>query len=106
VRGDEGTIRAHLRALSRLAPGALELYRVVARRELELAIRRGELDDARAASLRRLLAEGALTVAFIPVLTEVRARQGELAARALVQSVLGATLLALAAGIWSLHALA
>jgi len=57
VRGDEGTIRAHLRALSRLAPGALELYRVVARRELELAIRRGELDDARAASLRRLLAE-------------------------------------------------
>ena len=57
VRGDEGTIRAHLGALSRLAPGALDLYRAVARRELDMAIRRGELDEARATSLRRLLDE-------------------------------------------------
>jgi len=55
VRGDEGTIREHLAALSRLAPGALELYRAVARRELAIAIGRGELDDERAAPLRRLL---------------------------------------------------
>lgn len=58
VRGDEGTIRAHLGALSRLAPGALELYRVVARRELAMAIRRGELDETRAAPLWRLLDDG------------------------------------------------
>ena len=55
VRGDEGTIRAHLGALSRLAPGALDLYRAVARRELAMAVHRGELDDDRAAPLRRLL---------------------------------------------------
>jgi predicted short-subunit dehydrogenase-like oxidoreductase (DUF2520 family) len=55
VRGDEGTIREHLAALSRLAPGALELYRAVARRALAIALGRGELDDERAAPLRRLL---------------------------------------------------
>ncbi len=55
VRGDEGTVRDHLAALARLAPGALPLYRVVAQRELTMAIERGELDDERAMSLRRLL---------------------------------------------------
>jgi predicted short-subunit dehydrogenase-like oxidoreductase (DUF2520 family) len=55
VRGDEGTIRGHMAALARLAPGALELYRVVARRELGMAHRRGEIDAAQAASLRHLL---------------------------------------------------
>jgi predicted short-subunit dehydrogenase-like oxidoreductase (DUF2520 family) len=55
VRGDEGTIRGHMAALARLAPGALELYRVVARRELGMAQRRGEIDAAQAASLRHLL---------------------------------------------------
>jgi predicted short-subunit dehydrogenase-like oxidoreductase (DUF2520 family) len=55
VRGDEGKVRAHLATLSRLAPGALDLYRAVARRELALAVRRGELDESRAAPLRRLL---------------------------------------------------
>ena len=55
VRGDEGTVRAHLGALSRLAPGALELYLAVARRELDIAVRRGELSEVRAASLRSLL---------------------------------------------------
>jgi predicted short-subunit dehydrogenase-like oxidoreductase (DUF2520 family) len=57
VRGDQGTIRAHLGALSRLAPGALELYLAVARRELAMAERRGELDDNRVTVLRRLLDE-------------------------------------------------
>ena len=55
VRGDVGTVRDHLAALSRLAPGALEMYRATARRELALAVHRGELDEARAAPLRRLL---------------------------------------------------
>jgi len=55
VRGDEGTIRDHLATLSRLAPGALEMYRATAKRELALAVHRGELDETRAAPLRRLL---------------------------------------------------
>ncbi|MBK8482601.1 MAG: murein biosynthesis integral membrane protein MurJ [Proteobacteria bacterium] len=42
--------------------------------------------------LRRLLAEGALTVAFIPVLTECRQRRGEAAARELLAATLGAAL--------------
>ena len=58
VRGDVGTVRDHLAALSRLAPGALELYRATAKRELALAVHRGELDDAQAAPLRRLLEDG------------------------------------------------
>lgn len=55
VRGDEGTVRDHLAALERLAPGALELYRAVARRELALAQSRGALDAQRAEALRRVL---------------------------------------------------
>ncbi|MFV2062522.1 MAG: Rossmann-like and DUF2520 domain-containing protein [Chloroflexota bacterium] len=55
VRGDEGTVRAHLAALARLAPGALELYRAVARRELAIAVDRGELDAEGAAAMARLL---------------------------------------------------
>lgn len=55
VRGDEGTVRAHLAALARLAPGALELYRAVARREVRMAVERGELDSGQAAAMARLL---------------------------------------------------
>ena len=55
VRGDVGTVRGHLEALSRLAPGALEMYRATARRELSIAVSRGELDEAQAAPMRRLL---------------------------------------------------
>lgn len=58
VRGDEGTVRAHLAALSRLAPGTLELYRAVARRELAMAAQRGDIDAATAAGMRRLLDDG------------------------------------------------
>ena len=58
VRGDEGTVRAHLAAMSRLAPNALELYRAVAHRELAMAVDRGELEPERAAALRRLLEGG------------------------------------------------
>jgi putative peptidoglycan lipid II flippase len=42
--------------------------------------------------LRQLLAEGALTVAFIPVFTEYREKQGEPAARAMFANMVGATL--------------
>jgi len=55
VRGDVGTVRDHLAALSRLAPAALEMYRATARRELSIAVSRGELDEAQAAPMRRLL---------------------------------------------------
>jgi predicted short-subunit dehydrogenase-like oxidoreductase (DUF2520 family) len=55
VRGDEGTIRAHLSALERLAPGALELYLAVARRELAIAVARGDLSAGAAAPMERLL---------------------------------------------------
>jgi predicted short-subunit dehydrogenase-like oxidoreductase (DUF2520 family) len=58
VRGDEGTVRSHLAALARLAPGALELYRAVARRELAMAVHRGAIDEARAAGMRHLLDDG------------------------------------------------
>jgi predicted short-subunit dehydrogenase-like oxidoreductase (DUF2520 family) len=57
VRGDVGTVRSHLAALARLAPGALELYRAVARRELGLAEARGDVSPAQAAALRSLLDE-------------------------------------------------
>jgi predicted short-subunit dehydrogenase-like oxidoreductase (DUF2520 family) len=58
VRGDEGTVRAHLGALARLAPGALPLYRELARRELAMADHRGELGPERRTALRRLLEDG------------------------------------------------
>jgi len=55
VRGDLGTVRGHLEALARLAPGALEVYRALARRELGMAVRRGALSTERAAAMERLL---------------------------------------------------
>jgi predicted short-subunit dehydrogenase-like oxidoreductase (DUF2520 family) len=55
VRGDEGTVEAHLRAMRSLAPGAVELYAAAARREIELALQRGDLDPDRAARIRQLL---------------------------------------------------
>jgi predicted short-subunit dehydrogenase-like oxidoreductase (DUF2520 family) len=58
VRGDVGTVRDHLAAMRRLAPDALEMYRAMARRELTLAIARGDLDEDRALPLRRLLDDG------------------------------------------------
>jgi predicted short-subunit dehydrogenase-like oxidoreductase (DUF2520 family) len=57
VRGDEGTIRAHLAALQRLAPGTLELYLAVARRELAIAVARGDLATDAVGPLVRLLDE-------------------------------------------------
>jgi predicted short-subunit dehydrogenase-like oxidoreductase (DUF2520 family) len=55
VRGDAGTVRSHLEALRRLAPQALPLYVAVARRELAIAERRGELRPAAVGELRAML---------------------------------------------------
>ena len=54
---DAGTVRDHLAALGRLAPGALDLYRAAARREIALARARGDLPPERAAALAALLGE-------------------------------------------------
>ena len=58
VRGDLGTIRAHLDAMSALAPGARGLYVAAARREVALAEGRGELSPERAREVRALLDAG------------------------------------------------
>ena len=55
VRGDLGTVRGHLKVLRDSAPEALDLYVAVARRELDIARRRGRLDPAVAAALDELL---------------------------------------------------
>lgn len=58
VRGDVGTLRRHLEALRRHAPEVVALYRVLADREIGVAVRRGALDGDRAARLREVLVEG------------------------------------------------
>ena len=58
VRGDVGTVRNHLEALRRLAPGAVEMYRATASRELDLAVGRGAISEEQALPLRRLLRDG------------------------------------------------
>jgi predicted short-subunit dehydrogenase-like oxidoreductase (DUF2520 family) len=59
IRGDSGTLRAHLETLRDHAPGALELYVAAGRREIELAEARGTLAPEVAAAMRGMLA-GAL----------------------------------------------
>lgn len=58
LRGDVATVRGHLAAMDRLAPRARELYRAAARREIALAIGRGELGAERAAELEAALGDG------------------------------------------------
>jgi len=58
VRGDVGTVRAHLEALARLAPDALGLYRAAAERELAMALADGRLTQEQAATMRAALASG------------------------------------------------
>jgi predicted short-subunit dehydrogenase-like oxidoreductase (DUF2520 family) len=55
VRGDIGTLRAHLGAMAALAPGATGLYVAAARREIALAVARGSLDPDRADHMVDLL---------------------------------------------------
>jgi predicted short-subunit dehydrogenase-like oxidoreductase (DUF2520 family) len=55
VRGDVGTLRAHLDAIDAHAPDARRVYLALALRQLRIARRRGALDGAAATELRRLL---------------------------------------------------
>ncbi len=52
VRGDSATITAHLKVLGEKFPGEVETYRCLARLNLELARRRGEIDYADFPELR------------------------------------------------------
>jgi predicted short-subunit dehydrogenase-like oxidoreductase (DUF2520 family) len=56
VRGDVGTIRRHLEALSAHAPDVLPLYRAIAEREVGIAETRGALAPEVAAAIRRAVA--------------------------------------------------
>jgi predicted short-subunit dehydrogenase-like oxidoreductase (DUF2520 family) len=56
TRGDRGTLEAHLDALAAHAPGALDLYRAAAEREIVLAVGRGALTPEVAADMRSMLA--------------------------------------------------
>jgi len=56
VRGDAETVRLHFEALRRVAPDALPVYLALSERALALAEARGELEQARTAELRALLA--------------------------------------------------
>jgi predicted short-subunit dehydrogenase-like oxidoreductase (DUF2520 family) len=55
LRGDVETVRMHLATLRRLAPGAVELYRAVAEREIAIATAKGSLGGVAASRLRGLL---------------------------------------------------
>ena len=57
LRGDVGTVRGHLDVLRSSAPEALNLYVAVARRELVIARRRGDLSDEAVGQLMSLLDE-------------------------------------------------
>jgi predicted short-subunit dehydrogenase-like oxidoreductase (DUF2520 family) len=59
TRGDAGTVEAHLAELGAHAPDVVELYRILARRELALAEQRGTLAPEAVERLRRALANPA-----------------------------------------------
>ena len=58
ARGDVGTVRRHLAALERSAPGILETYRRLGRETIAIGTAKGTLDPARAEELGRLLGDG------------------------------------------------
>jgi len=55
VRGDTSTVEAHIQALEHGHSGDVEIYRVLARTVLELAMERGDLDEAALKRFRSLL---------------------------------------------------
>ena len=57
VRGDAGTIRAHLAALTERAPHLLESYVANARRTLDRAVKAGRIDAAKARAISEALEE-------------------------------------------------
>ncbi len=59
VRGDAGTVEAHLRALEAAAPGTAQLYRELAERELSIAEQRRALSPAQVERVRAALAKPA-----------------------------------------------
>ena len=63
VRGDHGTVTRHLATLATAAPAALDVYRALAEREIELAERRGTLTPEAVSGLRAALAKPLATPA-------------------------------------------
>jgi predicted short-subunit dehydrogenase-like oxidoreductase (DUF2520 family) len=57
ARGDAGTVEAHVEALRRLAPGALEVYLAAARRELRIAQERRALSPDQVERIAAALAK-------------------------------------------------
>jgi predicted short-subunit dehydrogenase-like oxidoreductase (DUF2520 family) len=57
VRGDAGTVRAHVAALTAHAPHVLEMYVANARRTLDRAVRSGRLDATKAKAVADALEE-------------------------------------------------
>ncbi len=57
TRGDAGTVKTHLEALERLAPGVVDLYLAAARRELRIAEERGALSPEQVEHVRAALAK-------------------------------------------------
>ncbi len=55
ARGDVGTIRRHLDALAKAAPGSLELYRLLSLRTIPLALAKGTLEPQTAKEITALL---------------------------------------------------
>ena len=58
ARGDIGTIKKHLAALERAAPGILSTYQELGLQTIPIALAKGKIDEGRAEELRRLLKEG------------------------------------------------
>jgi len=58
VRGDDATVAAHLAVLREKFPAEVETYRQLARLNLQLARRRGEVDEADFPSLGEAGGEG------------------------------------------------
>ena len=54
-RGDVETVRRHLEAIAGHAPGLLDLYRVLGREAVEVAVDKGSLTQAQAEAIRDLL---------------------------------------------------
>jgi predicted short-subunit dehydrogenase-like oxidoreductase (DUF2520 family) len=55
ARGDVGTIRKHVEALAQTAPESLDLYRLLSRRTLPLALAKGTLKPETARAIEALL---------------------------------------------------
>ena len=55
ARGDVGTVRRHLEALAREAPGSLGLYRLLSARTVPLALAKGTLEPGTAKEIEALL---------------------------------------------------